>query len=85
MNTLYPQNGERIVTIDFVTAFHLMHKVAVGCVMTLTFSCLASSGVAKNVNWGASPPLHPPSPPLSLSPPLPLLTGVRRYNPRNFF
>jgi len=30
---------------------------------------------------GASPPLPPFSPPL----PLPLLTGVRGYNPRNFF
>jgi len=36
------------------------------------------SGVARNVNWGASPALPVP-------PPLPLLTGVRGYNPRNFF
>ena len=40
-----------------------------------------SSGVARNVNWGASPFLPPPSPPL----PLHLLTGARGYNPRNFF
>jgi len=36
------------------------------------------SGVARNVNWGASPPLPPPLP---LSP---LLTGVQGYNPRKF-
>jgi len=44
-----------------------------------------TSGVARNVNWGASRPLPPPSLPLPLAPPLPLLTGVRGYNPRNFF
>jgi len=33
---------------------------------------------------GASPPLPPPSLPFPLAPPLPLLTGVRGYNPRNF-
>jgi len=37
------------------------------------------SGVARNVNWGASTPL-PPSFPSPLSPPF--LIGVRGYNPR---
>jgi len=41
-----------------------------------------TSGVARNMNWGASPPLPPPSPPLPLCPPL--LTGVRGYNPQTF-
>jgi len=43
------------------------------------------SGVARNVNWAVLPFLAPPFSPLSLSPPLPLLTGVRGYNPGNFF
>ena len=38
-----------------------------------------ASGLGRNVNWGRPPPLPPPSPPLPLS------TRVRGYNPRNFF
>jgi len=34
---------------------------------------------------GASPPLPPSSPPLPVAPPLPLLMGVRGYNPRKLF
>ena len=35
------------------------------------------SGVARNVNWGGAP--------LPCPLPLPLLTGIRGYNPGNFF
>jgi len=51
------------------------------CLVLLSERSSRSSGVARNVNWGASPFLPPPSPLL----PLPLLTGARGYNPRNFF
>ena len=32
----YPQNGERIVTIDSVTSFHLMYKLAMILVYLIT-------------------------------------------------
>ena len=52
---------------------------------TSTVASIVNQWRSKECELGGSPPLPPSSPPLLLCSPVPLLTGVRKYNPRNFF
>jgi len=49
--TLYPQNGDRIVTIDSVTSFHPMYNLAVDLTAILYFAGRFHSGKCKASVW----------------------------------